>query len=98
VNDKTQLDADLRVIKTLNYKYIVYLNPRYRDAGLAEHSTCASARYFSRFAGHCVAGLFSMSRFTPAHCRAGSPQSVMKPAAAASSKVLFGSYVASSLL
>jgi hypothetical protein len=37
-------------------------------------------------------GLFySIPPLIPAHCRTGSPQSAMKPAAAASSKVLFGS-------
>ena len=33
----------------------------------------------------------SMPPWTPAHCRAGRPHRAMKPAAAASSKVLFGS-------
>jgi hypothetical protein len=42
-------------------------------------------------ANYCVAVLCSMPPLTPAHCRAGRPQSAMKPAAAPSSKVLFGS-------
>ena len=47
---------------------------------------------YSRFSlNYCVAGLCSMPPLTPAHCRAGRPQSAMKPAAAPSSKVLFGS-------
>jgi hypothetical protein len=42
--------------------------------------------------GYYVAGLCcSTPPLTPAHWRAGRPQSAIKPAAAASSKVLFGS-------
>ena len=89
----------------LNFRYIIYLwfkhilCPRTLsrpNGGLqgflgGKMSARRASLYEPVNYGYGINVLSSMPPWTPAHWRAGRPQRAMKPAAAASSKVLLGS-------